>query len=66
MPWSWAARPAQEVLSSIEPTVAQRHEAVDLAQLRQAASELSAVLLVELAAVARDEAPPTDPATGPA
>jgi hypothetical protein len=61
-----AARPAQDVLSIIEPTVAQRHEAVDLAQLRQAASELSAVLLVELAAVARDEAPPTDPATGPA
>lgn len=60
-----AARPAQEVLSSIEPTVAQRHESVDLAQLRHAASELSAVLLVELAAVAREE-PGATPATGPA
>lgn len=46
---SAAERTREEVLSSIEPTVAERHAAVDLAQVRQAASELSTALLVDLA-----------------
>ena len=44
-----AERARADVLSSIEPTVAERHAAVDLAQVRQAASELSTALLVDTA-----------------
>ncbi|AXH98059.1 MFS transporter [Ornithinimicrobium avium] len=42
-----AERTRQEVLTAVEPTVAERHAAVDLAQVRQAASELSTALLVD-------------------
>src|SRR5690606_17049848 len=49
-----AERSRAEVLSTIEPTVAERHTAVDLTQVRQAASELSAALLVDLAPDADD------------
>lgn len=42
-----AERAREEVLTAIEPTVAERHAAVDLAQVRQAASELSTALLVD-------------------
>lgn len=42
-----AERTREEVLTAIEPTVAERHAAVDLAQVRQAASELSTALLVD-------------------
>lgn len=41
---------ADDVLASVETTVAERHAAVDLAQVRQAASELSAALLVDASA----------------
>ncbi|USQ75427.1 MDR family MFS transporter [Ornithinimicrobium cryptoxanthini] len=51
---SAAERSRDEVLSTIEPTVAERHTAVDLTQVRQAASELSAALLVDLAPEADD------------
>ncbi|MCK0111538.1 MFS transporter [Ornithinimicrobium sp. F0845] len=44
-----AERSREEVLSMIEPTVAERHTAVDIAQVRQAASELATALLVDLA-----------------
>ena len=52
-----AERAPQEVLSSIESTVEQRHAAVDLSQVRQAATELSATLLVDLAAPAVPDLP---------
>ncbi|QDO89335.1 DHA2 family efflux MFS transporter permease subunit [Ornithinimicrobium ciconiae] len=44
-----AERSRAEVLSSIETSVAERHTAVDLSQVRQAASELATALLVDLA-----------------
>jgi EmrB/QacA subfamily drug resistance transporter len=44
-----AERERADVLTSIEPSVAERHAAVDLGQVRQAATELSAVLLVDVA-----------------
>lgn len=44
-----AERERTDVLTSIEPSVVERHAAVDLTQVRQAASELSAVLLVDVA-----------------
>ena len=43
-----AERAREEVLSVIEPSVAERHAAVDLDQVRQAASELSTALLVDI------------------
>jgi EmrB/QacA subfamily drug resistance transporter len=43
-----AERAREEVLSVIEPSVAERHAAVDLAEVRQAASELSTALLVDI------------------
>jgi predicted nucleotidyltransferase len=43
-----AARNRDEVLSSIEPSVEERHAAVDLDKVRQAAAELSTALLVDL------------------
>ena len=43
-----AERAREEVLTAIEPSVQERHSAVDLAQVRQAASELSAALLVDI------------------
>lgn len=39
----------REVLTTVEPTVAERHAAVDVARLFQAASELNAALLVDSA-----------------
>ena len=45
-----AERARREVLSSVEPSVQERHSAVDLAEVRQAASELSAALLVDIGA----------------
>ena len=41
--------PRQEVADTIESTVADRHEAVDVGKLRLAASDLMAALLVDLA-----------------
>lgn len=49
-----AERAREEVLTSIEPSVQERHSAVDLAQVRQAASELSAALLVDVGPVIAD------------
>ncbi|GGK72588.1 MDR family MFS transporter [Ornithinimicrobium pekingense] len=43
-----AERGGDAVLTSVEPSVAERHAAVDLDQVRQAATELSAVLLVDV------------------
>ena len=43
-----AERAREEVLSVIETPVAERHAAVDLAEARQAASELSTALLVDI------------------
>lgn len=43
-----AERAREDVLTRIEPTVAERHAAVDLMQVRQAASELSTALLVDI------------------
>ncbi|WP_122261834.1 MDR family MFS transporter [Ornithinimicrobium cerasi] len=48
-----AERRPEEVLSQIEPTVAQRHAAVDVAKVRQAATELSTALLVDVARLDR-------------
>ena len=64
-----AVRARQEVLSSVEPSVQERHSAVDLTQVRQAATELSAALLVDIGAetLGGTTAPPRpDPETGPA
>ncbi len=43
-----AERTPDEVLTAIEPTVAERHAAVDLSRVRQAASELATALLVDI------------------
>ncbi|GAA1186242.1 hypothetical protein GCM10009584_30440 [Ornithinimicrobium humiphilum] len=43
-----AQRAPSEVLTRIEPSVAERHAAVDVSQVRQAANELAAVLLVDV------------------
>jgi EmrB/QacA subfamily drug resistance transporter len=48
-----AERRREEVLSQIEPTVAERHASVDVAQVRQAATELSTALLVDVARLDR-------------
>lgn len=50
-----AERARGDVLSTIEATVAERHAAVDLGQVRQAATELSTALLVDVGLA--DEAP---------
>ncbi|NLG22642.1 MAG: MFS transporter [Actinomycetales bacterium] len=64
-----AERSREEVLSMIEPTAAERHTAVDIAQVRQAAGELATALLVDLAPTTGDtpqpEAGPVDPGADP-
>ena len=45
-----AAAERDDVLSSVEPTVAERHQAVDILLLRAAVNDLSAAMLVDLAA----------------
>ena len=54
-----------EVLASIEPTVQERHSAVDLAQVRQAATELSAALLVDVGPVTALPPPSAPVLSGP-
>lgn len=50
-----------DVLASVEKTVAERHEAVDILQLRAAVNELTAALMVDSAGDTRPEGRPEQP-----
>lgn len=44
-----ASAPRRAILDQVEQPLAERHEAVDIAKLREAANDLTAALLVDIA-----------------